>query len=90
VQGHQRRILKEIIMSKKEYSVAVPVSGVIYVTVEADSAEEAIELALQSEDISLNNLGEWEAHRHLVQGNVCYASYVEANAEVTYDPEEDQ
>jgi hypothetical protein len=74
---------------KKDYSVAVPISGVIYVTVEADSEEEAIELALMSSDINVDNIKTWDAHRHLVQGNVCYADLAEATAEVCYDPTED-
>lgn len=57
----------------KKWSVAVPISGVIHVEVEAEAEEEAMEAAFNSEDLTLDNIEEWEAHRKIVQGNVCYA-----------------
>lgn len=54
----------------KTYTVAVPMTGVIYVNVEADTDAEAIEKALQSEDLKLDNVEEWEYHKKVVQGNV--------------------
>lgn len=69
----------------KTYSVAVPISGVIHVEVEADSKEEAIDKALESEQLTLENIDEWTPHRHLVQGNVCYATQRQANATLIDD-----
>jgi hypothetical protein len=65
----------------KTWNVAVPLSGVIYVTVEAENEKDAIEKALQSDDLKLDNVEEWNASRYLVQGNVFYGVLSEANAE---------
>lgn len=56
------------------YVVAVPVTGVIYKEVCADSEEEAVETALNELDYELEDIEEWEIHRHVVKGNVCYAT----------------
>ena len=57
----------------KNYEVMIPVTGYIYVDVEAENEDEAVDMAMQSDDISLDNIAEWEVHRHVIQGNVCYA-----------------
>jgi hypothetical protein len=72
----------------KTYSVAVPISGVIYVEVEAEDEKDAIEKALDSDQLTQDNLERWEAHRHIVQGNVCYAVQWEAEAELIDDGED--
>lgn len=58
----------------KEYEVCLPFTGVIWVTVEANSEKEAIEAAFQSEDLKLENCDEWEAHEEICTGNVLHAS----------------
>ena len=55
------------------YTVAVPMTGVIYVQVQAESEEEALGKALDSEQLTLENLEEWEAHKQITRGNVLYA-----------------
>ena len=75
-------------MSK--YGVLVPLVGSVYVEVDADSEEEAIENAIQadftikfeSEDVQLE---EFELVDKVVEGNICYAPLHEA--EVLYQAE---
>lgn len=64
----------------KLWSVAIPISGVMHVDIEADSAEEAISKALAG-DYDLDDVDEWEPHRHLIRGNVFYGALAEADAE---------
>jgi acyl-CoA reductase-like NAD-dependent aldehyde dehydrogenase len=52
------------------YNVTLPIAGHVYVTVEADSEEEAIERALETAADSKEL--EWETLRHFNRGNVCY------------------
>jgi len=62
------------------WTVLVPITGYIPVSVEADSEKEAIEAAFESEELNLDNVGEWEAHKAIVQGNVFHGSRNEAEA----------
>ena len=67
-------------MAKNEYEVCVPFTGKIWVTVEADSEKDAIEAAFESEQLNLDNVEEWEAHKIICEGNVLHASQNEAYA----------
>lgn len=64
-----------------EYNVCIPITGVVWVTVEADSEDEAIELAMDSPDLTVDNIEEWETHKRICDGNVLYAQVNEAYAE---------
>lgn len=64
----------------KEWEVTLPAIGVVYVTVQAETEEEAIETALRSYEPS--DLEHWEAVSAVVRGNVCYASPSRASAEL--------
>ncbi len=64
----------------KEYDVALPIAGVIYVTVEAEDEEDAINKALQKEDLKLEDVETWDVYRMLVEGNCMHASPNEAEA----------
>lgn len=55
----------------KDYTVILPITGYLDVQVKAESEEEAIEQAYQ--EGSLDELVEWEAHKKICEGNVCYA-----------------
>lgn len=57
---------------KKLYTVKVPIVAVCYVEVEAENEQEAIGKAMESEDLTLENVDEWEALEHIVEGNVIY------------------
>ncbi len=69
----------------KLYTVKVPIVAVCYVDVEAENEKEAIEKAMESEDLSLENVEEWEAFEHIVQGNVIYT--YNGDAEVVEEQE---
>lgn len=62
----------------KEYEVELPVVGVAYVTVIADSEEEAISKAL--DECASEHLETWNAMRRIVAGNVFYGDRNEASA----------
>lgn len=55
------------------YSVAVPITGYIVVEVNAETEEEAFDLAFESEFLTLDNIEEWEAHTEVTRGNISYA-----------------
>ncbi len=57
----------------KSYSVTIPIAGHAYITLEADSEEEAIEKAMES--VSINDIAEWEPMKQFNQGNVCYCPH---------------
>lgn len=52
------------------YTVGVPMVGVCVVKVKADNEEDAIDKALESEDLKLDNIEEWEVFRKIAEGNV--------------------
>lgn len=60
---------------KHLYGVTLPVTGKAYIEVEAASEEEAIEKALDSTDLTIENIQEWEAVERINEGNVCYAMH---------------
>lgn len=67
----------------KTWEVTLPIAGTAYITVEADSEEQAIEKALGEAELA--HLHDWEALEKIVQGNVCYAPTWEASAECVDD-----
>ena len=54
----------------REYQVTVPIAGHAFITVNADSEEEAKEKAFA--EITLDHIEEWEALEQFNRGNVCY------------------
>lgn len=69
----------------KTYGVTLPVAGSIYIEVEADNEDDAIEKAL-CEDMRTSDINEWEAFKDLVRGNVVSAPVWTATAElIDYD-----
>lgn len=69
------------------YSVAVPITGVINIEVDADSEEEAIDAAISHPDLNLDQVDEWDAHRVVVEGNIFHGH--QNRAEVTNSWSED-
>lgn len=63
----------------KRYGVYVPIAGVAYIEVDAESEEAAEELALST--VEKKHFEEWEALRQIVQGNVCHAPTNRISAE---------
>lgn len=60
-------------MSKRVYAVTVPIAGHAYITVEADTEEEALETALG--EVTLKHIETWEPVERFHQGNVCYCPH---------------
>lgn len=54
----------------KTWEVTIPIAGHVLSTVEAETAEEAIQLALA--DASLEQVETWEALEQFHTGNICY------------------
>jgi len=65
----------------RDFDVCIPITGTIWVTVEAENEEDAIEKAFMSDDLTLQNIEEWECHKEICSGNVLHASQNEAYAE---------
>lgn len=63
----------------KKYSVELPIAGRAIVEVEAIGPEQAISEAMQA--VTFDHVEEWDAYKHIVQGNVCYAPVHRASAE---------
>lgn len=49
-----------------KYGVTIPITGIAYVEVEAESEKEAIEKAFDEDLV----ICEWDAHHQICQGNV--------------------
>jgi len=71
----------------KTYEVSIPFTGSIWTSIEADSEEEAIQLAIETCDPTLNPISElgfeldqWDLHNNVTQGNVFYGVLNEAYA----------
>jgi hypothetical protein len=54
----------------KRYGVTIPVAGHAYVTVEAESEQEAIDLAMYG-DVTKEDIEDWDCLRAFNRGNVC-------------------
>ena len=54
----------------REYEVTIPIAGHAYLTVQAESEEEAIQIAIS--EASLSQVDNWEPLDRFHQGNVCY------------------
>jgi hypothetical protein len=63
-----------------KYSVQLPVTGYIIKEVEAANEAAAIEAALEL-PATADEIEEWQTHKQVTQGNVCYAVLNDANAE---------
>jgi hypothetical protein len=73
----------------KTWSVTLPVTGVVYVDVEgAETADEAIEMAINGHGVIPDTPDEWDVHRQVVQGNVFYGAINRAIAELVNEDDE--
>lgn len=57
-------------MAKKYYTITMPLTGIVSKEVEAESEEEALKIF--HEDLTIDDIQEWETCEHIVQGNVFY------------------
>jgi hypothetical protein len=69
----------------KQYLVRLPITGVVEVYVEAESEDDAIDNALET-DITIDDIVEWDICRQIVQGNVFHGRM---NAAEVVNGEED-
>ncbi len=60
--------------------VTLPFTGTVSVEVEADSEEAAIEAALNDEEVTTDDIDQWETCRIITEGNVTHAMQNEAEA----------
>jgi len=68
----------------KTWVVTVPIAGHAYVTIEAESEEDAINKAIDT--VTLQDVEEWQAIKQFNEGNVCYCPRPwEAEAEAEFD-----
>lgn len=66
----------------KTYGVTIPITGTIYVEVEADSEKEAIDKALSADGCEWPETPDvWETHSQIVRGNVFSGMQNTASAE---------
>ncbi len=72
----------------KTYGVTIPFAGHLYIELEADSEEDAIDRALESPDLTIDCAEDWETMRQFNHGNVCYCPRP-WSAEATCFDEED-
>jgi hypothetical protein len=73
----------------KTWGVSLPITGVAYVEVRADSEEEAIEAAMGGEYLDNESIQTWEAHRYVNRGNVVHGDLGEAEAQPIEDDDEE-
>lgn len=64
----------------KDFYVQLPMAGIISFDVEAETEEEAIEKALCSDKLKIENIDEWDVFEHICEGNVCYAPLLDVIA----------
>jgi hypothetical protein len=67
-----------------KYGVTLPITGSVWVEVEASSRKEAIAKALEG-DFSADDIEEWEVHEQTEEGNVSYGNCSRAYAEKIED-----
>lgn len=72
-------------MVEKLYNVYVPITGIAFLQVKANSEKEAKELVFE-EPLSLDNVTEFEIHEYICQGNVFYG--IQNSIEVELSEEE--
>lgn len=74
----------------KTYEVTLPIAGHAYLTVEAETKEEALQKAFEM--VTMDNIESWEALEQFNEGNFCYCPTPwEADAEcVSEDDDEDE
>lgn len=68
----------------KKYAVYVPIAGYIHKEVEADSEQEAIDLAFD-EGYEYEDIVELDMYDSIVEGNVCHVTNSDVYAEEIED-----
>lgn len=63
----------------KDFVVSIPITGVAVITVQAETEDEAIALGL--DNVTLDNIEDWQPVEKIIGGNVFYGILNEAQAE---------
>ncbi len=63
----------------KTYAVTVPFTGTMFIEVQAENEDDAIETALS--EVTSEHIEGWNAVRKIVQGNVFHGEQNDASAE---------
>lgn len=71
----------------KNYQVTVPITGIAFISVQAESEQEAIQKAM--DNVTINEVESWEAHEHIVKGNVFYGVQNEVECELALGESDD-
>ena len=72
----------------KYYDVSLPITGVIIVTVEADSEDEAVQKAFESDQLVLDNIESWSPHEKIVEGNIFHGERNDVDVDLAHGEEE--
>jgi hypothetical protein len=73
----------------KTWEVTVPIAGHAYLTVEAESEDEAIAKAL--DEVRLADIENWDGLRQFNEGNICYCPRPwEIEVTKCYDDEDEE
>ena len=54
----------------KRWDVYLPITGIAHVSVEAETQQEAIDAAFQSDEVTAESIDTWDVHRHVTRANV--------------------
>lgn len=54
----------------KQFTVRIPITGYVEVSVDADDIDAAIDKAFDV--ATIDNIEEWDLHRTVTEGNVCH------------------
>ncbi len=63
----------------KTYNVTLPITGIAWLEIQAESEQEAIDKALQ--EVEQKHIEEWNAVEQIVQGNIFHGHTNDASAE---------
>ena len=63
----------------KQFSIAMPLTGIAYKVVEAETEDDAISIFLN--EVTLEDVEEWECVQNIVKGNVFYGMLNEVEIE---------
>ena len=64
----------------KRYALSIPITGLVYMEIEAESEEDAKQKAFMS-DVTTENIDEWDMHESIVTGNVFHGHLNEIDIE---------
>lgn len=59
-------------MENEKYTVLVPITEYVQVVVDTENKQEAIDKAMDDEDVNLNHVVKWDMVKHITDGNKFY------------------